>query len=121
MISYRLQTFKNCVGNILYYENRVIGESRFGVDIKKNKGILYNLWIEKNYRNRYYGSKLLSNTEKIIKKKGLNTISFSILEDRNGCLSNFYYKNNYILENIENKSLDYEESIQDLLFFTKKL
>ena len=68
-----------------------------------------------------FGSKLLNNTEQLMKDKNVDIILLSVLEDSNGSLSHFYFKNSYQLNKINNKSIDNGDTLKDNLILCKYL
>lgn len=58
----------------LYYNNRLAGYSLSGIQ-SSNQGFLYWLFIHPDIRNKKLGKKLLGETEKRLKMRGVDTLS----------------------------------------------
>jgi ribosomal protein S18 acetylase RimI-like enzyme len=63
-------------------------------------GVLGFLNINKEFRNKGYGSYLLKEAESFLKKAGCKSISINVIED-NGPAKNFYAKHGYLSTQIQ--------------------
>ena len=97
MISFMLTNIKTKSPKISMYKNNTyIGNSVYSI-INSREASINNLFIKEEYRNKYYGSKLLEQTELILKQQHrIQITNLTVHEPELSNLINFFKKNGYI-------------------------
>ena len=106
---------------VLVIENkkgRIIGLAIFDIyeTLPRNKQLhLNNLCVDKNVRNKGYGTLLLQEVEKFAKAEGCNNIVIASLKNQEGV----YYKNNYLINDeycLTGGVTDFEKPVNETIY-----